>query len=170
MIDHLPDRLDLIATAEAGRVLRGRVPLTQLERLAPLLLSQEGELEVDLELGKARDGTRYLSGRITGTLALSCQRCLEEMRLPLDIRVCLGLVRSQAAAQELNRRYEPLIVSGEPARLAEVVTDEVLLALPIVAVHGDMGDCRNLGAEYAASAPEGRENPFAVLERLKQKH
>ena len=170
MIDHLPDRLDLIATAEAGRVLRGRVPLEQLERVLPLLMSPEGGLEVVLELGKASDGTHYLSGTITGTLAVRCQRCLEEMRLPLDTRFCLGLVRSQEAGQELPQRYEPLIVSGEPTRITDVVTDEVLLALPIVAVHEDMGDCRDLGAEYTAPAREERENPFAVLERLKQKH
>jgi uncharacterized protein len=170
MIDHLPDRLDLIATAEAGRVLRGRIPVAQLERVLPLLMSDNGVLEVMLELGKAPDGTLYLSGTISGALTLCCQRCLEEMHLPLDIRFCLGLVRSQEAARELNRRYEPLIVSGEPARIADVVTDEVLLALPIVAVHEDMSDCRNLGAEYSASSSESRENPFAVLEQLKQKH
>ena len=170
MIDHLPDRLDLIAAAEAGRLYQGRIPLANLERVVPLLRSGEGGLEVVLELGKAEDGTFYLAGSITGILAVSCQRCLEEMRLPLNTSFCLGLVRSQEAAQVLQQRYEPLIVSGEPVLIADLVTDEVLLALPIVAVHEDAGDCRDLDVEYTASVQEEPCNPFAVLEQLKQKH
>jgi uncharacterized protein len=170
MIDHLPDHLDLIAAAEAGRCFQGRIPLTILERVLPLLRSREGGLEVVLELGKADDGTLYLSGSITGSLAVSCQRCLEDMHLPLNIRFCLGLVPSQEAAQVLQQRYEPLIVSGEPVLIADLVTDEVLLALPIVAVHEDVGDCRDLDVEYTASAQEEPCNPFAVLAQLKQKH
>lgn len=170
MIDHLPDRLDLIAAAEAGRVFQGRIPVAYLERVLPLLVSREGGLEVMLELGKADDGTHYLSGSITGTLAVSCQRCLKEMHLPLNIRFCLGLVRNQEAAQVLQQRYEPLIVSGESVLIADVVTDEVLLALPIVVVHEDAGDCGDLDVEYTESAQPEHDNPFAVLAQLKQKH
>jgi uncharacterized protein len=169
MIDHLPDRLDLIAAAEAGRLLQGRIPLVHLE-LLPLLASRDGGLEVILELGKSDDGTRYLSGTITGTLAVVCQRCLEEIHLPLNIRFCLGLVRDQEAAQVLQQRYEPLIVSGDPVLIADVITDEVLLALPIVTVHENADECGGLGVEYTGSAQEERDNPFAVLEKLKHKH
>jgi len=66
MIDHLPDRLDLMAIAEAGRVMRGRIPVAALERLLPVLTSEQGELQVELNLGKDTGGTCFLAGTIEG--------------------------------------------------------------------------------------------------------
>jgi uncharacterized protein len=168
MIDHLPDRLDLYAMAEAGRVLRGVMALADLPRVLPLLESDAGELDVVLELGRDEDGTHTLCGSVKGSLELKCQRCLETMTYRLDTRFRLALVFSQEAAGELPERYEPLLITREPTSLAEVVSEEVLLALPIVAVHDEASECHALANEYAPAAAE-RENPFAVLARLKEK-
>ena len=169
MIDHLPDRLDLVAMAEAGRELRGRIKLSCLPRVLPLLASDSGELDVVLELGRDEQGIPALSGTITGQLQMQCQRCLESMQVPLDTRFRLGLVFSQEAAAALPARYEPLLVTQEPTQIAELVSDEVLLALPIVPVHDNGAECRALVSEYSAPAGAERENPFAVLAKLKQK-
>jgi uncharacterized protein len=169
MINHLPDRLDLYAAAEAGRVLRGMVKLASLARALPLLESREGELEVSLELGRDEDGTHYLAGSVQGRLALQCQRCLEPMEYPLDVTFRLGLVHTPEQMQHLSDRYEPLLLTGEPASLAEVITDEVLLALPIVPLHSGVGTCRPPATDSQTPAGSRRENPFAVLAQLKQK-
>ena len=168
MIDHLPDRLDLYAMAEAGRVLRGRVKLASLVRVLPLLVSDDGELDVVLELGKDDDGTHTVCGTVSGRLLMQCQRCLESMEYPLGASFRLGLVFSQEAAGDLSDRYEPLLVTREPTDIADVISDEVLLALPIVPMHGEQAQCQALVNEYAPAADE-RENPFAVLAQLKQK-
>jgi len=170
MINHLPDRLDLIATAEAGRLLRGSIAISSLGRLVPALMSDAGELQVEMELGKGPDGTRYLAGSIQGEVVLKCERCLGEMTLPLDLTYRLGLVTSDAAAYVLPEWYEPLVVTGEPAHIADVIADEVLLALPIVPTHKDGLDCQEFVKEYAPPVSEQRENPFAVLAGLKLKH
>ena len=60
MIEHLPDRLDLLATAEARRALRGSIPLARLIRVLPALVSSDGDLQVSLELGKDPAGIRFL--------------------------------------------------------------------------------------------------------------
>jgi uncharacterized protein len=169
MTEHLPDRLDLLAAAEAGRELRGRIALASLERVVPLLASPEGELQVDMRLGKDPDGTYRLSGSIRGDVVLQCQRCLETLTRALDIDFRLGLVRSQEAAARLAHRYEPLLVTAEPARIADIVSDEVLLALPFAPVHEDRDECHELHKDYQPSADAQRENPFAVLAELKQK-
>ena len=169
MINHLPDRLDLIATAEAGRLLRGRVAISSLERLLPALISDAGELQVEMELGKGPDGTRYLAGSIQGEVVLKCERCLGEMTLPLDLTYRLGLVTSDAAEDVLPEWYEPLVVTAEPAHIADVIADEVLLALPIVPTHKDGLDCQEFVKEHAPPVSEQRENPFAVLAGLKLK-
>jgi uncharacterized protein len=169
MIEHLPERLDLLATADAGRSLQGTMPLATLERLLPALSSAEGELRVCLELGKDPDGTRFVRGRISGVVTLLCQRCLEPMSLPLDIRFCLGIVREELAMNMLHESYEPLLVGAEPTRLTEIVTDEVLLALPLVPAHADNSACHAYASEYRAPQPERHDGPFAALAGLKQK-
>jgi len=170
MIDHLPDHLDLLAAAGAGRVLRGRIALARLERVLPALASQDGELQVSMELGRDPDGVNYLAGTISGNVRLQCQRCLEDMILPLDVKFRLGLVRSEAAAMQLPGRYDPLLVTAEPASVADIISDEVLLALPIVALHNNRAECRELLQEYQSPEAPQRENPFAALAELKQKH
>ena len=169
MIDHLPDRLDLLATAEAGRVLKGRIPLARLERVLPVLVSSEGELRVVFELGKDPAGIRYLTGTIEGEVALDCQRCLEPVTQVLDLTFRLGLVTDEAGIAGLPECYEALVIAGEPASVAEVVSDEVLLALPLVPLHVDDSRCQGVMKDYQPPEGETRENPFAVLAELKQK-
>jgi uncharacterized protein len=169
MINHLPDRLDLYAAAEAGRELRGRLKLDRLLRALPLFESPEGELEVALELGRDEDGTHYIAGSVQGSLLLLCQRCLEPMDYPLAVNFRLGLVHSPEQMQGLSDRYEPLLLSGEPSSIAELITDEVLLALPIVPLHRGVSTCRPPAADDQIPASDRRESPFAVLAQLKQK-
>jgi len=169
MVNHLPDRLDLIATAEAGRLLRGAVAVSSLERLLPVLVSDEGELQVEMELGRDPDGTRYLKGSIQGEVILKCQRCLEKMTLPLDLGFQLGLVASDEVASALPDRYEPMLVTAEPVHIADVVAEEVLLAIPIVPKHSDRVDCQEFVKDYTPPESEQRKNPFAVLAGLKSK-
>lgn len=169
MTNHLPDRLDLYAAAEAGRELRGRIELVRLTRALALFESQVGELEVTLDLGCDEDGTRFLAGSIRGSVVLRCQRCLEPMDYPLDVDFRLGLVHSEEQMRRLSDRYEPLLIPDEPASLAEIITDEVLLALPIVPLHSGVNTCRLPAVD--GQTPDGarQENPFAVLAQLKQK-
>ena len=169
MINHLPDRLDLIATAEAGRALRGSIAVARLERLLPVLISDEGELQVEIELGRDPDGTRYMKGSIQGAVIMMCQRCLDKMALPLDLYFRLGLVASEDAADALPERYEPLLVTAEPAHIADVIAEEVLLAIPIVPRHSDSVDCLEFVRDYEPPEDEQRENPFAALAELKLK-
>ena len=170
MTEHLPDRLDLLAAAGAGRELRGRVAVGTLERVVPLLASPAGELQVVMRLGRDPDGTYRLSGSIRGTLVLQCQRCLEDFTRALDVDFRLGLVRNQEEAARLAHGYDPLIVTAEPALVADIVSDEVLLALPFAPVHEDPDECHGLQKDYQPSEDARRENPFAVLAGLKQKH
>ena len=169
MTEHLPDRLDLLAAAGAGRELRGRVAVSSLERVVPLLASPAGELQVVMRLGRDPDGTYRLSGSIRGNLVLQCQRCLEDFTRALDVDFRLGLVRSQEEAARLAHGYDPLLVTAEPALVADIVSDEVLLALPFAPVHEDPDECHGLHKDYQPSDDARRDNPFAVLAGLKQK-
>ena len=150
-------------------MLRGPVAVSSLERLLPVLVSDEGELQVEMELGKDPEGTRYLKGSIQGEVILKCQRCLDKMTLPLDLGFRLGLVTSDAAAEALPEWYDPMVVTAEPAHIADVIAEEVLLAIPIVPKHSNKVDCLEFVKDYTPPEREQRKNPFAVLAGLKSK-
>ncbi len=170
MTERLPDQVDLGSMAEAGRQLSGEVELIRLDRILPLLNSGEGALQVSLIAGKDANGIRFVTGNIKGGLQLQCQRCLGAFIFPVDLQFSLGLVRDLEESAVLPERYEPLIVETEPYNLLDVVTEEILLALPIAALHEDRRLCKKTGNEYKVPAASKRENPFAVLAQMKQKH
>ncbi len=143
--------------------------MARVARDVSALASSEGDLQVAFELGKDPAGIRYLAGTIQGEVMLKCQRCLEPVSRALDLQFRLGLVRDEASVASLPEHYEALIVTGEPGNIADIVSDEVLLALPLVPLHAeDDSDCNAFLKDYQPG-DETRESPFAVLAGLKQK-
>ena len=174
MLRPLPDLIDPMHLAESGRVLRGRLALSKLTRLAGSLHDVSGELVLEL-VGAKQGKVRTLQGRIETTLNLVCQRCLEPMDQVVDVSFTLALVNSEAQAEQLPGDIEPLLVTGTTLALAELVEDELILALPLVALHPSASPCglRAVVEQPAAAdtgAVETRKNPFAILAQLKNPH
>ena len=175
------ETIEPLALAAKGRILEGRLPLTSLPRLLPLLASGDlGEVEYALEFGRDEGGTPCIVGSVKAILPLICQRCMEVMDYPVATRTRLGIVTSQAAAEQLPERYDPLLVPAigleveqeSEITIADIVEDELILALPQVAMH-KMEECPQGDAFLGKAEGEEdvsttqRENPFAVLSQLK---
>lgn len=167
MSDRLPNRIPALDLVRSGAELVGSVDLAAMPRLAEALLDDTGQIAVELRFG-TDDGVRYVAGRIRGQLRLQCQRCLEPMDLAMDIDVRLGLVEGAQEAERLPEPYEPLVMDDHEIALTQVVEDELLLALPIVPMHTDPGECRLIETD-GAPVETARENPFAVLAELKHR-
>jgi len=180
MLERLPVQIDPFRFAEAGRMVRGKLALAGLVRLAPALASTDGELTVELEFGVDDFGIRFVQGTVGGELGLTCQRCLEPMRWPVDMAMAGALVRSEQEGERLPADYEPLLIESVPVRLADLIEDELLLSLPQVPMHPEQ-ECPatelirresqrgETGTDTAETDDEGeRENPFAILSELKR--
>jgi len=169
----LPDRIDPLRLAESGRELRGSLPLAALQRLVPSLHDTEGVVEVELS-GTKEGRIRRLDGHLVTTLKMVCQRCLEPMTLPVEVRFRLGLVTSEEQAERLPEALEPLLITEPTLLLAELIEDELILALPIVALHPADSACAAqipvVQVEPEEPDEEPRKNPFAVLSQLKNSH
>ena len=164
MLDCLPKRIEPVGLADVGRSFRGEVPVSEMPRLAQLLSSQDGSLNAQLDFGVDERRIRTLKGSIKGSIELVCQRCLGALRFPLDLKICLGIVTSEAELDQLPDGYEPLLVSGEPILTFDVIEDEVLLAVPAIPVHEGSEHC---DTGYQNEPLAKRDNPFSVLEKLK---
>lgn len=168
MLDQLPERVDAYELATARRSVRGTLPVSRMGRLSPLLASTQGEVSIELAFGVDEERTIFVVGRLTTTLRLYCQRCLEPLDVPLAAEVSLGVVRSDALARRLPGRYEPLVSNEETISLLELVEDELLLALPQAPMHAASDCAVQLSAVNRSDTVAKGESPFAVLASLKK--
>jgi len=164
MLDCLPKHIEPIGLADAGRSFRGELAVSDFHRLAELLADRDGNLQIQIELHRDERCIRVLQGRVEGRIQLTCQRCLKPLGYELDLSFSLGIVNGEDEVAQLPDGYEPLLVDGDPLLTAEVIEDEILLAVPAVPVHREDARC---DSEYQNHSTPVRDNPFSVLEKLK---
>lgn len=177
MSDRFTEIIDPYALAKQGRSIEGKVALSELKRVLPLLQSSTGEVEFSLDFDTDEAGIPRVRGNVRTKLILQCQRCMEDMEFPVLSKVRLGIVRSRDAAEHLPDSYDPL-VCDEDASIISMLEDELILAMPVVAMH-NIEDCPQ-GESFSVlkfkeeqregernDAGTERKNPFAVLAQLK---
>jgi len=171
MSNWLPESVKPERLADTGGTLKGRVPLAEMARLATLVHETDGVVEVVVRSGVDLNGTRFLDIHLRTTLTLVCQRCLDPMSVPVDTRVALGLVNSVQEAEQLMERYEPLVLEEDTLVLRDLIEDELILALPIVALH-PASDCavRVDSARNSGEVELPKRRAFKGLADLIKKH
>ena len=109
-----------------------------------------------------------VSGEIAGSLGLQCQRCMDQVDHVFQQPIDLMVVWTDDQSKSVPRNVDPWEV-GEDANLYELIEDEILLALPTVAMHSE-GDCQvpqYLDQQVDVVEPEeARQRPFEILKDL----
>ncbi|MGB6976162.1 MAG: YceD family protein [Gammaproteobacteria bacterium] len=136
----LPKEIEPIRLADRGAVLQGSLSFQEMPRLLEVIVNTVGEIYIFLNFAKDEQGIRSICGKIQTTLALTCQRCLQPVAYPVDVAVRVWPVASESEIAEMPENYDPLLVTAEPMRLTEIIEEEILLSLPIVAKHAT-GKC-----------------------------
>ena len=163
MPERLPEVLDPVAFADKRRRLGGSIPMSRLDRLEGLVLDSSGQVEVELVFSKS-GRIPVVEGTVKAQMVLECQCCLGPIDWPVTSHLNLGIVSSVDQAVALPEHLEALLVDpGAEVALADIVQDELLLAIPAVPQHPN---CR---LPQAADPTPERPNPFADLARLKTK-
>jgi len=165
----LPVYLNFVQKANNGLELQGKWPISRLKRLNKALLSNQGELQADLVFDRA-GRIPFIEGHISAALQLTCQRCMQAMPYTVDNKFKLGLVLNEKQMAELPDEYEPYLVEEDNNYLADILEDELLLSLPLVAMHDF--DCSehvvsNSSDQKTEAKPDTeKKNPFSVLKDL----
>lgn len=133
---------DLGILAARSRSLEGEIPLAQLPRLKGLLANSEGSVAVVLRLLQRREGfvTAELCYRVA--LELTCQRCLEPLPTGMEDCVQMAIVESPAVEPYLPAECEPVLLDDGRLRPADLVEDELLIALPMAPKHATEQECK----------------------------
>ncbi len=155
---------DAFVFAREGRVLKGTLAVSDLERLHDLLVEVTGEVTYHLQGLKGKHGELMLQLEVSGLIPLACQRCLGAIPFEIDVNSLLELIPEGAdmSQDELEDDTRDFLPVASELVVAELVEDEILLALPVAPRH------EKCGFPGAADAGE-RINPFATLAGLKGK-
>lgn len=90
---------------------------------------------------KDQRGGHSLQLSIAGEVGLTCQRCLGSMPYTVEVARTLHLARNEAELERLDALQDSdAIQAGETVSLVDLVEDEVLLSLPLAAMHAE-GEC-----------------------------
>ncbi|MFY9179709.1 MAG: YceD family protein [Venatoribacter sp.] len=168
----LPKRVDAVKLVHVNQELKAKINTENLARLQQAVLKSAPEVECEIEFHQDQEKHKLLIGSCKTKVTMTCERCLEEVELPIASEFQLGLVFNDEQAKQLPKNLEPVELEEDGhLDLWAVVEDEVLLALPILPMHPE-GQCRLDIPEPEAEIPElnaKRPNPFDVLAQLKQK-
>jgi len=169
MSGQLPVQIDPIRLADEGARLCGTLPGSEMSRLRGLTLpdSRPGQVAVDLQFERTGQGVRRLHGTIRTQVEMACKRCLKPLKVEVVAQPLFVLLQPGEAEPEEG---ETLVVEA-PLSLAELVEDELLLAMPMSPGHAD-GECEVAFPITAGKTPmtEKKANPFAELRGFKGKN
>ena len=167
--------LDVRAFARSGGVLGGRSPLTAFSRVAKDCCGSLTDVDVqwnargELRRDQAGQAQAWLHLQLKAELPLTCQRCLDRVLTPLHVDRLYRFVDDEKTAHEQDDdAAEDLLVLVADFNLHELVEDELVLALPLIARH-DVCPIRPVLAVQDAGfeQPVDKPNPFAALAVLK---
>lgn len=175
--EHSPDRLDVKAFAQAGAHLSGHDSLLKYKRLAGEAKGLHPDLRVDwMADGEVRathgiGGQIWLRLKVSATLPMICQRCLQPVDVPLEVEREFRFVADEATAEALDGdSEEDLLALSREFDLRELIEDELLMALPVVPRHDECPARVQLASsdEDFEQASAQKPNPFAALAGLRK--
>lgn len=169
MSNSMPGFVDPYKMAKKQQALQGTVAVASMLRVTKLLASDDGELAYSLLFDVDADDCCYISGKLEGKLLMNCQRCLQDFWHEIDCSFKVSPVPNDEAAKELASDYEPVIIEDAKLDPAELLEEELILVMPIVAMHHLNDKSCKETAKILEDKVQESTNPFRVLQELKLK-
>lgn len=169
-----PTRLDVHAFAQAAQERSGNDPLGAYVRVAEEAQGRATGQAVDWHAtGAMRPNVQgvlqpWLHLQVRAVVPLTCQRCLDVVEMPLDVDRQFRFVEDEATAEaEDDDSEEDVLVASDRFDLHALIEDELILAMPLIALHDECPTARPYTAAGIEVEPK-RPNPFAVLSKLRK--
>ena len=133
----------------------------------------DASLDVDVRVEKSG---RYVGVdcNVTGDVTVECDRCLEDLVIPMDIDIMLTVKYGDEESSDEHQPGEREVIfvpeDSPELELGQIVYDYVCISLPIQRMH-DEGECneevvRYLEPETECTDAEIQDNPFSALKNM----
>ena len=126
---------------------------------------RRADVDVTMQVTRKSENAYRLEITCHGTVTTGCDRCLDDLDLPVDVNYFLNVEQMGTELDDTND--ELLIVPSDWRELdtAPLVRDTVLLALPMTHCHENEDDCNAdmlnvLDSHRVEEIPDGEDNPL----------
>jgi uncharacterized protein len=156
-------------SAQRRLVCDGFFEVSGMNRLLEVCTPCNEQMQVNVNFDVDDLGLNVISGTGSVSVALTCQRCTEPLIIDLDVEFTLSPAKDDEAAEALPSYYDAIELdeNGE-VNLLELVEEELLLAIPLIAMH-EPSQCQASVDSVWGELPEELEkpNPFDILQKFK---
>jgi len=163
----IPEQIKLFKFASRSLIFSQTYQVKDFPRISALVSNQEAPVNAELSFSIEHNRIPCIRGKIELDVALTCQRCLNEVSVHLQPKFQLAFLKNEQQGEELDSSFETILNADEEFSTIEFITDEVLISIPMIPMHEH--EC----ASYKDTQPikeQKRENPFAILKQLKNSH
>ena len=172
MTNDLPLRFDPVLFAKQGRQIEGDLAIRDMPRIVDLTPNPDTKLHVTMSFSTSSLKFPLVKGTIDGQVVQSCQRCLGDTTVEIDQSFELLLVSPDSVELATQEGHELFEYTGQFISTIELLEDETILAMPIVARHELLDECEPIARKWFKQkehepADAKRDNPFAALKNLK---
>lgn len=171
----LPKRVSLDKWADIGFNWQGEVMPADFERLQAMLSDEQDQSAIKIAASLSRSSNvLMLEFDLTGSVWLTCQRCLQPVNVDLSGDHNIALLEDEVQAKLLDEEEDHLLLEEVVFKdghdsylpLERLIEDEILLKIPLSPKHEDC----EMEVEQVGEIEEfEEESPFAALAALKGK-
>ena len=138
---HSGSRLDAFQLARERGVVEGSIDAHELPRVDDVLGEGPATIAWRIEGTADASGRPALSIELSGSVPLTCQRCLGDFEWPVGQRTDVLLARDDRELAALDGDSDAeVVLAGKPVEPLALVEDELVLALPFAPRHPE-GAC-----------------------------
>ena len=170
MRDKLRRRYQVQKEVTRNGYFEGEFAQSELHRLQQLLHLEDcapngRSVAVSFEFMRSEFDVPMVVGQLKTSLDLECQRCLRRLEMPMDLefRLMIDADDEMVKASSIDTLYS----DDGFIDIFELIEDELILAIPLVALHEDTACNEHWRVSASATGTADKENPFAVLKQLK---
>lgn len=171
---HMPKFIKPSQMADKSSCLTGKIALAEFVRLTALIGHQSDVLVIKVNFGYDEHGRCLMQGDLKTSFELTCQRCMESFTLKVSSGFKVVPVSDEVEGAALENETEYVLMQDGRVPLYELIEEELILNLPIIAKHDDshvgcIPHKMQFGISSLAEVEEEEVHPFKVLEALKDK-
>ncbi len=161
MSDLLPQYINPWLIYRHNETVSGSLPLESMPNLRDSQIRDQGMAQAQLSVVQRDDGQYTLIGEVSIDLLFSCQRCLQPLVQSVAATFALVLVKYEHQLEAISEADDAIVVE-ENLLLAPLLEQELILALPMIAKHGDC----HIAYKNAEDGAAKRQHPFSHLKDL----
>ncbi|TQV87386.1 YceD family protein [Aliikangiella coralliicola] len=147
-------------------------PVSDFQRLCEMLYSDAGKIDILVKGHNDHRRRCLLDTKIEADLTLECQTSFEPIGYKINREVVYCAVVSEDYFADVEEEFEPVLMEDGWLDLKQVIEDELILSVPIVAnkPSEELDQKMSFGEldEVAIEIEKKASNPFAVLKNLKK--